>query len=91
MNPLDSIAAAVTRGGGQAMPLAVMLAAYTRDAAWAAREDGIDGVLAQGKAADLVVLDRDLFTLAPKDLPKARVVLTLLDGAPVYRDPSLSW
>lgn len=86
MDPLLSIAAAVARGDGQAMTLAAMIAAYTRDAAWAEREDTIDGTLAPGKAADLVVLDRNLFTLASGDLAKARVVLTLLDGEPVYRD-----
>ena len=91
MNPLDSVQAAVTRGDGQRVTLAAILAAYTRDAAWAAREDATDGTLAAGKAADLIVLDRNLFKLSPAALDKARVLLTLLDGAPVYRDPSFSW
>jgi len=91
MNPLESIAAAMTRGGGEAMPLAAMIAAYTTDAAWAAREDGVDGTLAAGKAADLVVLDRNLFAAAPAGIAKAHVLLTLLDGRPVYRDPSFAW
>jgi predicted amidohydrolase YtcJ len=91
MNPLDSIQAAVTRRGGQRVSLAAILAAYTRDAAWAAREDATDGTLASGKAADLIVLDRNLFKLAPASLNKARVLLTLLDGLVVWRDPSFSW
>jgi predicted amidohydrolase YtcJ len=93
LKPLDAIEAAVTRqplGGtkparqpDQRMALAAMLAAYTRDAAYVARED--DGVLAPGKPADLIVLDRNLFKLAPRDIHKARVLLTLLDGEPVWR------
>jgi predicted amidohydrolase YtcJ len=90
MNPLDSIQAAVTRRG-QRMTLAAMIAAYTKVSGWAAREDGVDGTLETGKAADVIVLTRDLFKTKPGDLSKLRVVLTLLDGAPVYRDPSFSW
>lgn len=90
MNPLDSIQAAVTRRE-QHMTLAAMLASYTKVSAWAAREDGIDGTLEQGKTADVIVLTRDLFKTKPADLAKVRVLLTLLDGEPVYRDASFSW
>jgi predicted amidohydrolase YtcJ len=95
MNPLDGIQYALTRqplDGSkpprqpeQRLTLATMLAAYTRDAAWAAREDALDGTLALGKAADLIVLDRNLFEVAPRDIHRVRVVLTLLDGRVVYR------
>lgn len=91
MNPLDSVQSAVTRGGGQRMTLAAMLASYTKVSAWAAREDAADGMLAPGKAADLIVLTRNLFKTKPAALSKVRVLLTLLDGEPVYRDPSISW
>ena len=101
MNPLDGIQVAVTRQPldgsapplepGQRVDLATMLAGYTREAAWAAREDGVDGAIAVGKAADLVVLDRNLFELDSAGIHEARVLLTLLDGAPVYRDASLQW
>jgi len=90
MNPLDSIQAAVTRRE-QRMTLAAMLASYTKVSAWAAREDGIDGTLEPGKDADLIVLSRDLFKTQPGDIAKVRVLLTLLDGEPVYRDASFSW
>jgi predicted amidohydrolase YtcJ len=91
MNPLDSVRAAATRSDGQRVSLAAILAAYTKDAAWAAREDTTDGTLAAGKAADLIVLDRNLFKRPAAWLNKAHVLLTLLDGKPVYRDPSFSW
>jgi predicted amidohydrolase YtcJ len=101
MNPLDGIEVAVTRaplGGGKAarqpeerINLAAIIAAYTKNAAWAAREDRIDGSLEAGKAADLIVLDRNLFHVNASTLHKTRVLLTLLDGQPVYRDPHFDW
>jgi hypothetical protein len=91
MNPLDAIEAAVTRAPPESSTLAEMLAAYTRDAAWAAREDATDGVIAVGKAADLVVLDRNLFEVPAAAIHGTRVLLTLIDGDPVYRDPALEW
>ncbi len=41
-----------------------------------------------GKAADLIVLDRDLFKAAPQEIAGARVLLTLFAGKELYRDPS---
>ena len=100
MNPLEAIQIAVTRrpldGSKPAhqpeerVGLGAILAAYTINAAWAAREDAIDGSIEVGKAADLVVLDRNLFETDVLELHRARVLLTLLDGNPVYRDPSLA-
>jgi predicted amidohydrolase YtcJ len=101
MNPLEAIQVAVTRqpldGSKPAQQpqerigLAAILAAYTIDAAWAAREEEIDGSIEVGKAADLVVLDRNLFGIEVLQLHQARVLLTLLDGEPVYRDPGFAW
>jgi len=67
------------------------LAAYTKDAAWVAREEAIDGSIEIGKAADLIVLDRNLFEVDVMALHKVRVLLTLLDGEPVYRDAHFAW
>jgi len=101
MNPLDAIQVAVTRRPldlskpakqpQERVGLAAILAAYTIDAAWAAREEVIDGSIEIGKAADLVVLDRNLFRIDVLELHQARVLLTLLDGEPVYRDPGFAW
>jgi predicted amidohydrolase YtcJ len=79
MNPLDAIAVAT-----KYLSLEQVLAAYTSNAAWAARGDG---TLEVGKVADLVVLDRNLFEAGPQ----ARVLLTLLDGEPVYKAPGFDW
>ena len=101
LNPLDNIQIAVTRqpldGSKPAkrpeerVDLAAAIAAYTQNAAWVAREDDIDGSIETGKAADLVVLDRNLFQTKPGLIHQARVLLTLLDGKPVYRDPQFRW
>jgi predicted amidohydrolase YtcJ len=97
MNPLDGIQIAVTRqpldGSKPAkqpqerVDLATALAAYTSNAAWVVREDDIDGSIEVGKTADLVVLDHNLFGIDTASLHEARVLLTLLDGKPVYRNP----
>jgi predicted amidohydrolase YtcJ len=101
LNPLENIQIAVTRqplDGSkpakrpeESLDLATALNAYIRNAAYVAREDGIDGTLGPGKAADLVILDHDLFRMNALSLHQARVLLTLLDGEPVYRDKRLSW
>jgi predicted amidohydrolase YtcJ len=101
LDPLDAIEVALTHrppgGTGPAVledqrtDLETILAAYTRNAAWAVREDAIDGTLETGKAADLVVLDRNLFRIDAADIHTARVVLTLLNGRPAYRDKTFGW
>jgi len=44
-----------------------------------------------GKLADLVVIDRDLFEVDPHQIGLAKVVMTLVEGEPVYLDRDLSW
>jgi predicted amidohydrolase YtcJ len=66
-----------------------MIAAYTIEGARLAFEERETGSIATGKAADLVVLDRDLFAIPPEQVARAHVLLTLLDGHDVYRDASL--
>jgi predicted amidohydrolase YtcJ len=60
---------------------------YTVNAAAAAwRADGT-GSLSVGKSADLIILDHDIFTCNAYDIGDTRVLLTLLAGREVYRDP----
>lgn len=65
------------------LDLPTTLEAYTRGAARAAGCDPFTGTLEVGKAADLAVLDRDLFD-PDTDLPATRAVLTMVDGQIVY-------
>jgi predicted amidohydrolase YtcJ len=70
----------------QALPLGVAFAAYTSGSAWANHRDLHDGagVLAEGAAADLVVLDRDPFAGPTEEIGAARVTSTWVEGDPVF-------
>jgi len=61
------------------------LRAYTAGNAYASFDDASRGTLAPGHAADVVVLDRNLFTMAPDSLDRARVRYTIVGGRVVYR------
>ncbi len=61
---------------------------YTLDAAYASFEEGIKGSLTVGKKADLVVLSEDLFKAPPEAILNTKVLLSVMDGRIVYRDPS---
>ena len=66
------------------LDLGSAIAAQTIGAAYACGSDAESGSIEPGKAADLVVLDRDLFTLEPAAYPEARVLLTLVEGTVVH-------
>ncbi len=65
------------------------LAAFTLGSAWVNHLDGEVGSIEVGKAADLVVLDRDLFDRAAGEIGEARVVATFIDGVAVHEGPEL--
>jgi predicted amidohydrolase YtcJ len=71
-----------------AISLESALRHYTIDAAYASFEEAEKGSLEAGKRADLVVLSDDVFKGPPEALLKTRILLTLVDGRPVYRDPN---
>jgi predicted amidohydrolase YtcJ len=99
LNPLDAIQVALTRRDPDLPPgpawipeervdLPRMIAAYTINAAFATRSERETGSLEPGKAADLIVLDRNLFEVPVTAIHKVKVVLTLLEGHEVWRDSS---
>ena len=65
------------------------LAAFTTGTAFVNHLDGEVGSIEVGKAADLVVLDRDLFDRAAGAIGEARVVATFIDGVAVHETPEL--
>ena len=101
MNPLEAIEVAMTRRGPDDPPgepwipeertgLETMLRAYTVNGAWLSRDEKTRGTLALGQAADIIVLDRDLFAVPAHEISRIKVLWTLLDGRTVYRDPAFA-
>jgi predicted amidohydrolase YtcJ len=57
---------------------------YTLGSAYAAFEEDQKGSISPGKHADLVVLDADPCAVEPEAIREIRVLLTLVDGRPVF-------
>ena len=51
------------------------------------KQDKTTGSLEVGKRADLVVLDRDIFSVDPDTIADTKVLATYLDGRLVYTAP----
>jgi predicted amidohydrolase YtcJ len=100
-NPLLEIEVAVTRVSDahrnerpaflpeQRLDLATALTAFTAGSAQANGLDAETGTIEVGKAADLALIDRDLFDPAAGPIGDARVLLTLVGGDAVFEDPAL--
>ena len=65
------------------------LAAFTIGSAWVNHLEAETGTLEVGKAADLVVLDRDILDPAAGPIGDARVLGTWIEGHAVFEDPAL--
>jgi predicted amidohydrolase YtcJ len=68
----------------QKLTMPQTLYAYTQGAAYAEFAESWKGMLAPGYAADFVVLDRDLTTIAPHDILGTQVLRTVVSGKTVY-------
>lgn len=73
----------------QRLDIETALTAYTRGSAFVNHLDDETGSIEEGKAADLAVLDQDLFAIDRSDIAKVGVLLTLVDGQPVFESPDL--
>jgi len=73
-------------GGGSQDELSRQQAlhAYTRANAWYLNREKDLGSIEVGKLADLVVLDRDYFSVSDAQARRTRPVLTVVDGKIVY-------
>jgi len=101
MEPVVGIYSALTRGGldgrpsgpwgrGQTVDVETAIAAYTLQGAWANFVDGNRGSITVGKYADLIILSDNLLEIPAAAIPKTRVLLTLVGGQEIYRDPALA-
>jgi predicted amidohydrolase YtcJ len=57
---------------------------FTRENSWFLKMEDRVGTIEPGKLADLVVLDRDYFTVPDEDIRKIRSVMTVVDGRIVH-------
>jgi predicted amidohydrolase YtcJ len=62
---------------------------YTAGGAYAGFEEKDKGMLAPGRLADLIVLDRDPLVIPPAALKDVKVVATILGGEIVHQAPEL--
>jgi predicted amidohydrolase YtcJ len=74
----------------QRLDLATALDAFTLGSAFVNHLDDSTGSIRQGKLADLVVIDRDLFDQDAGPIGDARVVLTMVEGDVVHADPAFA-
>jgi predicted amidohydrolase YtcJ len=95
LNPIAGLYAAVTRrtidgknpGGWypeQKITLEEAIEAFTMGSAYAEFSENQKGSITPGKFADLVVLDADLFAIAPEKIQEVRVANTIVGGRLVY-------
>jgi predicted amidohydrolase YtcJ len=101
MNPLDGIEVAIThrepsKGPGPAwlpeerIDLPDAIAGYTIRGAYLDFTEKETGSIEVGKAADLIILDRNLFEIPPSQIHETKVLWTLLEGKEVYRAAGIS-
>ena len=99
IDPLLGLTAAVTRrtldgknpGGWipeEKITLDEALRAYTVGNAYAVFAERSRGMLRPGYKADLVLIDRDLFTIKPEEIGAAAVRATIVGGKVVYERPA---
>jgi predicted amidohydrolase YtcJ len=92
--PLDGIEVAITRRAPddpgppwrpeEVVDLSTAIAMYTINAAYANQQERETGSIEVGKLADLVVLERDLFEVEPREIHAVRVMRTIVEGRTVF-------
>ena len=94
-NPFPALHRGITRlhddglpeGGwnpAQKLTLAELIRCYTYGSAYGTGRENELGTLEPGKFADIVVADRDLFSVSPEDVRTAKIHMTIMDGNIIY-------
>ena len=92
-NPFVALYTLVTRKNNLGREVALQeavtreeaLRTYTIDGTWLTREENIKGSIEAGKVADMVVLDRDYFSVSDEEIKDIQVEQTMVAGNFVWR------
>ncbi len=87
LSPFDSIQNALARDFQAVPDLATAIKMKTTNTAYLLHQDKLTGSLELGKAADLIVIDQNLFEIPVTSINKTKVLLTMLAGEVVYQHP----
>jgi len=95
LNPFEGMRTAVTRQTtdgepkdgfvpSQKLSVPQAVQAYTINAAFAGHHEKMEGSIEKGKWADVIMIDRNIFEIDPRNIDKTKVVLTIVGGKIVY-------
>ncbi len=95
MNPLVAIETAIRREDPEnlvkgvlneyeRMNLTEMLKAYTINSAYLMHQEHLTGSIEVGKAADLIILEKNLYTIPVDEISEVKVLHTMIEGKTVY-------
>ena len=90
LSPFVGIQNSLTRAPQELPDVATAIKAYTINGAFTMRQETVTGSLELGKYADLIMVDRDLFTIPTNQIKHTKVIFTWLAGNEVYKDQALS-
>ena len=71
----------------QRLTLEKAIKGYTMGGAYTAKRDKSEGSIEVGKLADVIIISQNLFKIAPKEISKTKVLMTIVGGKTVYKDP----
>jgi hypothetical protein len=74
-----------TMGEEHALTLEELIEAYTINVAWSLHYEDITGSIEEGKYADMILLDRNLFEIPATEIHGTKVQTTIFKGEVVYQ------
>ncbi|MFD0964862.1 amidohydrolase family protein [Pseudofulvibacter geojedonensis] len=90
ISPFVGIQNSLTRSPQNLPDVFAAVKAYTINGAYTMRQETVTGSVELGKYADLIMIDRDIFTIPNTQIGATKVIYTWLAGQEVYRDNLLS-